>query len=156
MTNLVPGTIACRSAFIRYRSTMDISSMIITSVSNGLPALRSNMDAFPFFMSRSLSASPLISNIRWIVIASYPVASVIRFAALPVGAAKRISNPSCSKYWIIPLIVVVLPVPGPPVKTTILSCATAWIASFCFSANVICSVSSIIAIIVSTSEMETS
>ena len=49
------------------------------------------------------------------VLASHPVASVILFAARPVGAARRISISSISKYRIIVLMVVVFPVPGPPV-----------------------------------------
>ena len=36
------------------------------SVSNGLPALRSNMDAFPFFMSRSLSA--MVPGTRLVIV----------------------------------------------------------------------------------------
>ena len=51
------------------------------------------------------------------VFASMPVASDIRFAALPVGAAKIITHPACLYAEIIPNVVVVLPVPGPPVNT---------------------------------------
>ena len=63
-----------------------------------------------------------------------PVSSLIRFAALPVGAARAISSPSFSNTLIIPLSVVVLPVPGPPVKMSIPLFIAVCIASFCFSA----------------------
>ena len=52
------------------------------------------------------------------VFASAPVASLIRFAALPVGAANRKSLPSFSKYRKMVRMVVVFPVPGPPVMST--------------------------------------
>ncbi|EJX03134.1 hypothetical protein EVA_08760 [gut metagenome] len=51
------------------------------------------------------------------VLASIPVASLIRLAARPVGAASRIRSPMCFKAAMIPWVVVVLPVPGPPVST---------------------------------------
>ncbi len=73
-----------------------------------------------------------ISSSRWIVEASKPVVSVIRLAARPVGAASRMVKFSDSKKCSIALIVVVLPVPGPPVmmkspfltaQTTACSCS---------------------------------
>ena len=107
--SLVPATIAFRRDCIRLISTIDISSIITTSVSSGLLSFRSNPTA--------PSIPPFNSSIRCMVLASYPVISLIRFAALPVGAARKMSRPSSSKYLIILLIVVVLPVPGPPVIT---------------------------------------
>ena len=60
------------------------------------------------------------SRRRCKVLAVVPVASVIRFAALPVGAAKATFKPifcSASRYI---FKIVVLPTPGPPVKIEIL------------------------------------
>ena len=50
------------------------------------------------------------------VFASYPVRSEIRFAARPVGAAIITFSPFSLYIDIIALRVVVLPVPGPPVR----------------------------------------
>ena len=85
-----------------------------------------------------------------------PVVSFIRFAARPVGAASKIGKASSvfflrsssmswssAKIWTIPLITVVLPVPGPPVKmnngdeTAALiacSCEGPYVIPNCFSA----------------------
>ncbi len=51
------------------------------------------------------------------VLAVLPVASLRRFAALPVGAAKETFSPREDKSSIIAFTTVVLPVPGPPVIT---------------------------------------
>ena len=51
------------------------------------------------------------------VLASMPVASLIRLAALPVGAASRTRSPAFFSAAMMPCVVVVLPVPGPPVST---------------------------------------
>ena len=51
------------------------------------------------------------------VFASMPEASDRRLAARPVGAARRIFAPASRKAVIMPRVVVVLPVPGPPVST---------------------------------------
>ena len=68
------------------------------------------------------------------VFASQPVNSVIRFAALPVGAPNRTFSPSNSNICMIAFKVVVFPVPGPPVKMRI-PFSKAWqIAFFCLSA----------------------
>ena len=93
-------------------------------------------EALRFSLSSSESPPPAISNNLWIVCASTPHVSVIRFAALPVGAASRISSLSISKYFIMALIVVVFPVPGPPVITiSPLSAANAT-ARFCISSSI--------------------
>ena len=75
------------------------------------------------------------SNKRWIVKAFCPVVSLKRFAARPVGAAKRIFNPWAFKMDKMPLITVVLPVPGPPVSTKTPWWRQALMASFCFCAS---------------------
>ena len=49
------------------------------------------------------------------VLASAPVASVIRLAARPVGAARAKVMPMPAKAWVMQRMMVVLPVPGPPV-----------------------------------------
>ena len=54
------------------------------------------------------------------VFASSPVASESLLAALPVGAARSMVAPDFLNAVIIPSVVVVLPVPGPPVRTVIL------------------------------------
>ena len=128
----VPGTIAPSSAYISGRSTIDISSMIIASVSSGFSAFLPNPDGVS-----SSSGFPFTSSKRWIVCASYPVVSVILFAARPVGAASAISIPSLSKKWIIALMVVVFPVPGPPVSTIIPFLAASMTAFCCISSNCI-------------------
>ena len=147
--SFVPIETALRSEFIILMSTIDISSTIITSASSGLSSfLSKNIDrpAAADFLSPS-GTPPLISNILWIVCASYPQASVILLAARPVGAASLISRPSSSKYLIIVLIVVVLPVPGPPVTITSPFLTAFATASFWISSRVIPSLSSILAIL---------
>ena len=62
----------------------------------------------------------LVSSSRWMVFASMPVDSDSRLAARPVGAASRILAPVSRKAVMIPSVVVVLPVPGPPVRIRIL------------------------------------
>ena len=54
------------------------------------------------------------------VFASIPVASESRFAALPVGAASSTDAPASRRAEMIPRVVVVFPVPGPPVRIRIL------------------------------------
>ena len=83
---------------------MEHSSTINASASNGFSSLR----LYPSF--------GLYSNSRWMVLASMPVASLIRLAALPVGAASKILMPAVFKAAMMPWVVVVLPVPGPPVR----------------------------------------
>ena len=135
--SLVPGVTAFKRLFMRKISTIDISSIMMTSASIGFSSFLRKLALL------SSSGAPDNSSILWIVWASQPVASVIRLAARPVGAARRISIPSPSKYLIIVLIVVVLPVPGPPVMTRspeLIACIT---ASLCLSSSSILSAFSI-------------
>ena len=118
--SLVPGVTALRSACMSGRSTIDISSMITASASRGLSSFLSNFSP----PSRESWERPYSSSL-WMVLASMPVASVMRFAALPVGAARRHSRPSFLKSFITALMVVVFPVPGPPVRTK-----TPWHSAF--------------------------
>lgn len=55
----------------------------------------------------------LYSRRRCMVFASCPVVSLIRFAALPVGAASRIFVPTAEYSFRTALMIVVFPVPGP-------------------------------------------
>src|SRR3974390_3040517 len=73
------------------------------------------------------------------VLASWPVASLIRFAARPVGAAKRNLTLALAKILRMALMMVVLPAPGPPVITTTLLVRAHFTASTCFEARVISS-----------------
>ena len=52
------------------------------------------------------------------VLAGHPVVSVMRLAARPVGAVRAIS-PNRDNRWMMQLMLVVLPVPGPPVSSMI-------------------------------------
>ena len=89
-------------------STMDISSTITASHFNGFSSsLAKNI--FP--VAGSMPAS---SNL-WMVEASSPVTSESRFAARPVGAARRQRSCILPKSSKIPFKMVVFPVPGPPV-----------------------------------------
>ena len=93
--------------FINTVSTIEISSTIRASIASG----------FSKFFSKAISGGLNFSK-RWMVLASCPVASDIRLAARPVGAASAIFFFRASKSAIRPLIAVVLPVPGPPVSTS--------------------------------------
>ena len=55
------------------------------------------------------------------VLASTPVASVMRFAARPVGAQSSSRTPLAARILRIELTIVVLPTPGPPVITSALA-----------------------------------
>lgn len=108
---------ALNSVLASHVSTIDISSMINNPPSNS------------FVLTEGDFSRPFKPSSRWIVLAGNPVVSFIRLAARPVGAASRIGKIS----WVylfgsnskpfnsankltIPLITVVFPVPGPPVK----------------------------------------
>ena len=80
------------------------------------------------------------------VFASTPVSSDMRFAARPVGAARNTVSPFSINMRIIAFSVVVLPVPGPPVKIKRPFSSAARIASFCNSAYSMPSVRSISAL----------
>ena len=91
-TSLVPGTMALRRASIRKISVIDISSTMITSASRGSDAFLRKRG-----LSLSLPSPPVYSSRRWMVFASKPVASDMRFAARPVGAQRAMLRPSMSK-----------------------------------------------------------
>ena len=109
----------------RLISTMESSSTITASASSGLRASRAKT-------GRSFSVHSTSSR-RWIVFASLPVSSDMRFAARPVGAARATSSPSRSKSVKMPLSVVVLPVPGPPVRMSSPFWMAVMMARRCFS-----------------------
>ena len=67
------------------------------------------------------------------VLASIPVASLMRLAARPVGAASRTRSPAFFNAAMMPCVVVVLPVPGPPVSTMTLEVTACRIAASCTS-----------------------
>ncbi len=80
--------------------------------------------------------------------ASMPVTWLMRLAALPVGAVSTTERPSSSIRAIIVLMVVVLPVPGPPVRAmqpqdadvcTAINCSTASSTPFLRAMARICS-----------------
>ena len=72
----------------------------------------------------AIASAGLYSSNRWMVLDSLPVASLMRLAARPVGAARRMRWPMDSKAAMMPRVVV-LPVPGPPVNTMTFD-GTAW------------------------------
>ena len=73
--------------------------------------------------------------------APLPVASSMRFAARPVGAAKAMERFRRSMASTMARRVVVFPVPGPPVMTRRWESTARMRASFCFSAKVMSSFS---------------
>ena len=106
-TNRVPGRSARSSAAKSVRSTILISSTITASASSG---------SFSVFWKLTIPSVQFMPSRRWMVWASIPVSSLIRLAARPVGAASTISSPIFCNRATIPRTVVVLPVPGPPVR----------------------------------------
>ena len=82
--------------------------------------------------SRPNRPSPgLNSSRRCSVWASRPAASPRRLAALPVGAASATRWPRASRIDITARSMVVLPVPGPPVRTKTFSDTASWTACLC-------------------------
>ena len=88
---------------------MLISSTMTASASSG---------SFSVFWNVSwwVASFQLMPKSRWTVWASMPVSSLMRLAARPVGAASWISRPMFKSSATMPRTVVVLPVPGPPVR----------------------------------------
>ena len=82
ISSAAPSGTAASSARISRTSTIDVSSTTSRRQSSGLSASRLNPPVLGSTSSR-----------RWIVLASNPVASLIRLAARPVGAHSRISTP---------------------------------------------------------------
>ena len=77
------------------------------------------------------------------VLASKPVASVMRLAARPVGAHSNRLTPLAARMRKIELTMVVLPTPGPPVMTRTLDSRASRIAATWLSASdkpVFCSI----------------
>ena len=112
-------------------SIIEASSIIITSHESGFLSFRANCCLSSLVHSTSKR--------RCMVLASLPVSSVIRFAALPVGAASSISRSLFANSLIIALSVVVLPVPGPPVSTSTPLSNASNIARRCSSSKVMLS-----------------
>ena len=71
------------------------------------------------------------------VLASMPVASVMRLAARPVGAQSRSLAPLAERMRRIEFTMVVLPTPGPPVMTSTLERSARRMASTWLAASVI-------------------
>ena len=91
---------------MRSTSTIEVSSTTRRPQSSGFSRSRLNPPVRGSTSSR-----------RWTVFASKPVASLIRFAARPVGAHSSMSTPLAHRMRRIALTSVVLPTPGPPVIT---------------------------------------
>ena len=122
-TAALSGT-AFMSACISMTSTMEVSSTTSRSQSSGLSSPR-------------LKPPPLgsTSSSRWMVLASKPVASVMRLAARPVGAHSRSLTPFAASMRRMALTIVVLPTPGPPVMTSTLDINASRIAATWLSAR---------------------
>jgi hypothetical protein len=69
------------------------------------------------------------------VLASKPVASIMRLAARPVGAHRRSPTPLAARMRRMPLTIVVLPTPGPPVRIRTLDISARRIAVRCRAAR---------------------
>ena len=116
-------SMACMSVM----STIEHSSMISASQaslsSSSLPKT-----------TVSPSSDIFAPSMRWMVDASMPHSSLMRFAARPVGAARYVSSSSSSYMASTALSMVVFPVPGPPVMTSMRFFAARAIASRCMGA----------------------
>src|SRR6202040_2487735 len=115
---------ALMSDCISMTSTIEASSTTSRSQSSGLSSPR-------------LKPPPLgsTSSSRWVVLASKPVASVMRFAARPVGAHSRMLVPFAARMRKMALTMVVFPTPGPPVMTRTLDISASRIAATWLSAS---------------------
>ena len=108
----VPGVTAFKSACIRKISTMDISSMMITSASSGFSSFRSKEACATIFRRRA-------GQLQKPVDGHCLIAGGLRH---PLGRTARWAPPEGSPYppsqnnRMMELMVVVLPVPGPPVR----------------------------------------
>ena len=118
----VPVFTASRSPSISMISIIEASSTMMTSCSSGF-------SSFLPKLSMSSSSEYTYSRSRWMVIAGLPVASSMRFAARPVGAASATLSPSLANILTRILSIVVLPVPGPPVIIETLLASAAYTAS---------------------------
>lgn len=103
---------------------MEVSSTTSNSQSSGFSSLCLKL---PFFGSTSSS--------RWMVLASRPVVSVMRFAARPVGAQRSRFTRLAARIRRIAFTSVVLPTPGPPVITMTLDTRAVRVAFFWLSAK---------------------
>ena len=88
---------------------MLISSTITASASRGSFSVFENTGSRVF-------SSHFTPRRRWMVWASESESSLMRLAARPVGAASTVSSPIRRNRATMPRRVVVLPVPGPPVR----------------------------------------
>ena len=141
----------CGSAFNNWAnkwvSTILNSSTIMKSTSNGSSS----------FLPKELS-SKFHCNKEWMVLESQFESCASRFEALPVGAQSWILLSGYTSLQIskIPFTVVVLPVPGPPVKIINERSKNNWIASFCSWSYVMAKLNSTCLIFDSTSTLSTS
>jgi hypothetical protein len=103
---------------------MEVSSTTSNSQSSGFFSLCLKL---PFFESTSSS--------RWMVLASRPVVSAMRFAARPVGAQRSRFTRLATRIRRIAFTSVVLPTPGPPVITMTLDARAVRVAFFWLSAK---------------------
>ena len=103
---------------------MEVSSTTSRSQSSGLSS--------PRLKPPALGST---SNSRWMVLASKPVASVMRLAARPVGAHSKMSVPLAARMRRMALTMVVFPTPGPPVMTSTFDFNASWIAATWLSAR---------------------
>src|ERR1035438_5609011 len=88
-------------------STIEVSSTTRRSQSRGFASFRPKLPVTGWTSSR-----------RWMVLASTPVGSDRRLAALPVGAHRRQRTFLARRISRMALTSVVLPTPGPPVMTS--------------------------------------
>ena len=110
---------------IKRTSTIELSSMTSRSQSRGFSSLR--------LKPKALGSN---SSSRWMVLASMPVASVMRLAARPVGAQSSSFTRFAARMRRIELTMVVLPTPGPPVITMTFDLSARRIASAWLGASV--------------------